>query len=317
VSGDDYLWDGSGTPDPDAVRLERLLARYRYRPGEERLARTEPARSPLRLVVSLVGALAAGLLLWFGFGGAELDGYRVIGIDDVSVARVGDWLTAGDGVAELEIGDLGSVQLEPGTRLRVDDTGKQHHGLFLEKGAIHAEISALAAPRAFQVGSPAGLTIDLGCEYSLEVMENGDTELAVQTGQVSFAFNGREVYVPASAACRSQVGRGPTPPMFDSMPDEKREYILTLHELGAQTGKGGVLYEFGMLKSALDFTDREDALPLFAMMTDPYLDYGLRDSIYERLEDTFYQPPGITKAGILGGDEKMREEWLVEFKRYW
>ena len=26
---DDYLWDGSGTPDPDVQRLERLLGRLR------------------------------------------------------------------------------------------------------------------------------------------------------------------------------------------------------------------------------------------------------------------------------------------------
>jgi hypothetical protein len=28
-SNDDYLWDGSGKPDPEVERLERLLGRFR------------------------------------------------------------------------------------------------------------------------------------------------------------------------------------------------------------------------------------------------------------------------------------------------
>ena len=186
---DDYLWDPSGTPDPETARLEDLLSRYRYEPGQERLPEEPQAPSKLALVVSVAATLAAGLLVWFVFSGGPLDGYRVRGIDDIRVARVGDWLQVGDRAAEVEIGNLGSVELAPGSRLRVDDTGTKVHGLYLEKGKLAAEISAFAAPRAFQVGSPAGLTIDLGCEYTLEVLENGDTKLAVQTGQVSFAFD--------------------------------------------------------------------------------------------------------------------------------
>ena len=29
---DDYLWDGSGEPDPEIEKLERLLGKDRYQP---------------------------------------------------------------------------------------------------------------------------------------------------------------------------------------------------------------------------------------------------------------------------------------------
>ena len=29
---DDYLWDGSGEPDPEIEHLEKVLGQYRYQP---------------------------------------------------------------------------------------------------------------------------------------------------------------------------------------------------------------------------------------------------------------------------------------------
>ena len=41
---DDYLWDGSGEPDPEVVRLESLLAPLRHR-GSAAGAAAAPARA--------------------------------------------------------------------------------------------------------------------------------------------------------------------------------------------------------------------------------------------------------------------------------
>ena len=52
---EDYLWDRSGTPDPDIARLESLLGRYAHRsagappavtPAPRRLAGQWPAKRP-------------------------------------------------------------------------------------------------------------------------------------------------------------------------------------------------------------------------------------------------------------------------------
>lgn len=47
---DDYLWDGSGEPDPEIERLENVLSRYRYQPHSLSPAFAEkliPRRAPL------------------------------------------------------------------------------------------------------------------------------------------------------------------------------------------------------------------------------------------------------------------------------
>jgi len=72
VPDDDYLWDGSGEPDAEIVRLEALLAPYRHKP----LPLVLPARAPaprrlaamalqiLTAAASLVLVAAAG---WFAY----------------------------------------------------------------------------------------------------------------------------------------------------------------------------------------------------------------------------------------------------------
>ena len=44
---DDYLWDGSGEPDPEVQKLENLLGRYRHdqpAPAFDKVAVERPAR---------------------------------------------------------------------------------------------------------------------------------------------------------------------------------------------------------------------------------------------------------------------------------
>ena len=67
---DDYLWDGSGEPDPEVQKLETVLGRYRHNqpaPAFDQVAKTIPMKRGRRflnpgLSVQL-GAIAAILLL--------------------------------------------------------------------------------------------------------------------------------------------------------------------------------------------------------------------------------------------------------------
>jgi hypothetical protein len=87
----DYLWDGTGAPDPEVEQLERLLGRYRHQGRDVR-----PPRSQLRLLraTGALAALAAGVLFYLSF--VTPAGYRVSDhAGDVSYARVGDVLEVG------------------------------------------------------------------------------------------------------------------------------------------------------------------------------------------------------------------------------
>src|SRR5215467_2111266 len=69
---DDYLWDGSGEPDPEVQKLENLLGRYRHdqpAPAFDQVADVQPAKrrwtfASLRFSLPYqLGAVAATLVI--------------------------------------------------------------------------------------------------------------------------------------------------------------------------------------------------------------------------------------------------------------
>ena len=56
--------------------------------------------------------------------------------------------------ALLDIGQIGTVELEPNSRVRLIETDVTEHRLALDRGKIHAKISA--PPRLFFVDTPSG-----------------------------------------------------------------------------------------------------------------------------------------------------------------
>ncbi|MBM3986321.1 MAG: FecR domain-containing protein, partial [Planctomycetes bacterium] len=229
---DEYLWDKSGPPDPEVAALESELARQRW---SGRLpAAPLPARAPRAawrpaLAASLAAAALFGGALWaWSRGGsahvapaqylaqAEAPVYRaeaLAGALSASEFRDGERLvTDATTRARVEVGDIGSLVVEPDSVVRVERPGPAlaadaEHLLWLERGAVTASI--FAAPRLFQLGTPGGLAVDLGCVYTARVQDDGTTSLSVVAGQVSFEAEQRRVTVPSGASTVSRPGRGP------------------------------------------------------------------------------------------------------------
>jgi hypothetical protein len=233
-----YLWDPSAPRTDELVRMEELLRRFRHVPGEPArdpapLARGRELLRGARRALPAAWALAAGLLvalcawLWIAHGSSDAAGYRVEGLDGVTRLSVGRWLETPDGaLVRLAIDDLGMVEVEPQARLIVEERGRALHRLFLERGALEARISA--PPRLFQVGTPAGLSVDLGCRYRLAVDAAGRTDMRVTLGQVSFETDGRRAYVPAGARCRSVRDRGPSSAVWSASTPELLDAVEAL-----------------------------------------------------------------------------------------
>lgn len=318
---DDYLWDKSGEPDADVEALERALRVYRRplpplgeRPGQSPFsASRKKVTVPLFLATAASVALLVGAAAWFGLR-AERAGYAVAAtagaprvdgntIEGRGRLRAGGWLETDAGSkAQIEVGAIGRVEVDPNTRVQMVRARPREHRLALAEGRIHATI--WAPPRLFFVETPSAVAVDLGCAYTLEVDEGGAGLIRVEHGWVGFQYEGRESFIPEKALCRTRPGIGPGTPYYEDAPPGFADALATIDFGADPAGRGAAL------DLVLGRARRADALSLWHLLT--RLDGADRDRVFDRLSALVPPPPGVTRDGIARGSRQMLDQWWDE-----
>jgi hypothetical protein len=309
----DYLWDGSGDPDQEIVRLERVLGTLRHRGTPPAL----PRRRPLvrRILMPATSAAAAVLLIaagaWFVLAGRRtgwdvrsLAGRPVV--DGAAMARegrlgIGEWLvTDAASRARIEVGNIGEVDVDPNTRVQLVESRGREHRLSLERGTIHARI--WAPPRFFFVNTPSATAIDLGCAYTLQVDDAGAGLLRVTEGWVEFERDGRESFIPKGAVCATRPGIGPGTPYYEDAPSGYGAALLLLDFGSPGDSRRAEAFNF-VLASART----RDALTLWHLLARGSFDERAR--VYDRLAALVPPPRGVTRGAVLKGDRAALDRW--------
>jgi len=178
------------------------------------------------------------------------------------------WIETGaDSGVTLRIGQIGTVEVGPHTRLRIIADRPEEHRLALAHGEIRAKISA--PPRLFFVDTAAGTAIDLGCEYSLVSDDIGAGVLRVTRGWVSFQWRGLESLVPAGAMCLTKAHSGPGIPYFEDASDNLKQAVdgaMNLDVILAEARVRDTLTLWHLLSRAAE-TDRERVYARIAALT--------------------------------------------------
>jgi hypothetical protein len=324
----DYLWDRSGEPDVEVRRLEVLLGQFRHDLPAPALPQIERERrwaflSRIRLFPALATAAAAVVLV----GGIALviygrksvpragEGWNVsrvagtprIGQKAVRAERkpsrlgVGQLLETDDhSRASLEASDVGFIEIDQNTRLRLLAMGKGRKQIALDRGTIHAHI--WAPPGEFVVDTPSAMTVDLGCAYTLEVDDSGAGVVRTSLGWVGFKLNGRESFVPSGAACSTRPTIGPGTPYFE---DASAEFRTALARFDFEDKTSQQRAED--ISTLLSQSRKRDALTLWHLLS--RVDEDLRVQVYDRLRKLAPAPAGVTKDGILRLDQPMLDQW--------
>jgi len=204
----------------------------------------------------------------------------------------------------IRVGDIGSVEVEPGTRLRIVADRANEHRLALAHGEIRATISA--PPRLFFVDTAAGTAIDLGCEYTLTDDELGRGLLTVTRGWVSFQWRGVESLVPAGASCRTHPRIGPGIPYFDDAPGTLKQAVENL-SLGKDRAEA--------ISTILAEARVRDTLTLWHLLQR----VGIPDRavVYDRIAALTPVPPGVSRERALQLDPETLKRWKDELAWKW
>jgi hypothetical protein len=330
---DDYLFDGTGVPDPDVERLERALGRLRSNAsmppittnGERRTA--NGVRPTIYLGVRFIGpalAAAAAVVLMVGVtwkNAAPPPAAPVAMSDtaswDVSVLvgtpRVGANALVGDGRiavgqtlttdagsrAAMEVSNIGHVTVDEGTQVRLIESRDGRHRLALDRGTLHASI--VAPPGQFVVNTPSATATDLGCIYSLHVNEDGSGLLSVEAGWVAFEERGRESFVPAGASSRTDRSSGPGTPRYEDAEAAFRDAIDDV-----DSGRDAVR-KAASLRYVLDRARGRDAMTLWHLIS--RVGPADRATVVDALAVRVPLPSAVSREAVLRLDRTALDRW--------
>lgn len=328
---EDYLWDASGTPDPEIQRLESLLAEFR--PADRALVL--PAELPAaprkfralliptltlpRLAAAAVILLAASLTLFFFEppkpapetgpawdvaslqGAPQIDTNAIAADHAVAKLRVGQTLvTDNDSRASLSEADLGEIRIDPNSRVRLVQTDANRKRIQLDVGTIHAAI--WAPPGTFVVDTPSAVATDLGCSYTLHVSPDGSGELHTTYGWVGFHLLGRDAFIPAGAMCSTRPEHGPGTPYFEDATPAFRDAIAQFDSSAEDSPA-----RKASLATILSEAHAHDALSLWHLLS--RTSAAEREQVFARFSVLVPPPQGVTRPGILNLDQSMLDLW--------
>jgi predicted anti-sigma-YlaC factor YlaD len=274
--------------------------------------RPAPARRPLKIALAGAAALALAFgVFWFypraprpGWEVTRIEGAPKIGSKTVGEAgklRVGEWLVTDDSSrAKIQVGEIGQVQVDPGSRVRLVEAKADEHRLALARGKMQAFI--WAPPRQFYVDTPSAEAVDLGCAYTLEVGDDGQGLLSVVAGWVAFKWQGRESFVPALAMCVTRPRLGPGTPYFSDA-SEDFQNALAIFDV-AESGSDA---RSNALQSVLAKSRKRDALTLWHLLARADGDDRLR--VYNRLAELIPPPPQVTPDAVMRVDRAALDLW--------
>jgi len=329
----DYLWDGSGEPDAAVVKLEQTLGKFRHAGRAPELPENfGEARGSQRtlgapaLWFQLAAVAASALIVFSVWGGLRLPSETPAsgvgwGVEQVAGAprvgtksigrpgekgtlRIGQTLeTDRESRASIMVSDVGQVDIDPQTRLRLLESRTSRTRMDLERGTIHAMI--WAPPGQFLVDTPSALAVDLGCAYTLHVDDSGAGLLRTRMGWVGFRLNGRDAFIPAGAVGETRKGIGPGTPYFE---DASEEFRAALRQF--DFAKLSEEDRSAQLSIVLAQARTEDSLTLWHLLS--RANAADRGRVFDRLNAFVPAPAGVTRVGIEQGEQAMLDAWWNE-----
>lgn len=314
---DDYLWDGSGSPDPEVERLEKLLVRFQGNQRAPELPEVADKRRPARIGVlawtlAVVATVFAIFALWYQRAPWRHDSWtvsEVVGsphLDGNVLQQSGHWkpgsLLETDAMsrAELQMPGMGQLEIEPNSQVTLIEANADEQQFRLEHGEIRAVV--IAPPYVFLVHTPSAYAMDMGCAYTLHVNDDGTSLLRVTVGWVDLQHGWRQSLVPEGAAAESRPSIGPGAPYFEDASERFRRAleIVNFDESDAKARSAA-------LTTVLDEARKRDAFTLLNLFK--RVDPEDRGRVYDRLASLVSPPPGVTRDDAINNNERKLGPW--------
>lgn len=217
-------------------------------------------------------------------GSPMIDGLVMKNSDSIGLGQF--IITDDSSRAELYVANLGTVIVEPNSKIKFTKTTEGEHRIELVYGTVDANI--IAKPRSFFVDAGKVSAVDLGCSYKISMDHAGDGLLYVKSGRVSLeTAGGRESLVPEGKFCvlKKDIGPG-TPFRGDTSPQLKKALM------DFDFGNCGNTCVNVILKNA----NKKDAVTLISII--PRVDEEYKNRVYVAASGFCTPPKSLPKDSI-------------------
>ncbi|MEA2165934.1 MAG: hypothetical protein QOK37_4061 [Thermoanaerobaculia bacterium] len=298
----DYLWDGSGDPEPsdaDIRKLEELLGRYRSAapmPDFRRVAVLQRRRWPM--VAAAAAAIIAAVITSMFLLRPRASEWRITAIEGMPSIpdrslRSGDVLRT-DAASRIRIQSrsIGVIDVGRGSTVRLIESRKGRQRIALDVGVIHARTTS--PPGVFVVDTPSARAIDLGCEYELSIAPGGRGELHVISGWVDLTRQWEQSLVPQGASAQVGPQGQISAPVFD---DADPRFRVAVREFAQKHD----------LATILTLARKRDAFTLLNLFRLTTPDESTR--LYDRLNELVPAPLPVRREAVRNWQPSATELW--------
>ncbi len=306
-----YEHDARAAPADAAFEesLARVGASLRHRGSLPDLSRPGAPRPSLRGILAL-GALTLAIAAAAFFlrpTGQAWDVQVIAGSPTIdgrpgaSQLRETQWLTTAAGErATLTVPSIGTVTIEPGSRVRLVRSRQKQQHMELARGTLHAFITA--PPRLFVVDTPAARATDMGCIYTLRVEPDGTTLLSVAVGWVELSGKGGVTRVSAGLECRTSA---------DGVVALPRAKASSLPEAQLAAFDPARI-DAGALDALLASCGQPDGITLWHILQ--RVPEPRRAAVLDRLAALYPAPPDAPRENALALDRTALEAWWNQLR---
>jgi hypothetical protein len=223
-------------------------------------------------------------------GTPRIDGAGILSSGNARLA-VGQVLeTDSTARAQVRIGGIGVMEVEPGSRVKLLDTRARHHRVALEYGAISAH--TWAPPFSFGIATPSSQAMDMGCAFELRVNADGYGLLRVTSGWVALELDDLQSMIPAGAEAATRPGLGPGTAYFSDARPQFKEALATFDTSPADSAARAQAVD-----AILAGARFHDALTLLNLLHKVPL--AERERLLDRLSQFVPIPDGYSREDIL------------------
>jgi hypothetical protein len=218
--------------------------------------------------------------------------------------------------AELAVARIGSLQIAPGSAVKLLVSRSGRHRIELEHGRVQARI--WAPPGYFGISAGPMRVVDLGCEFILERNVDGSGNLRVLSGWVQQHVGGQEQLVPAGHALNFSANAASTP-LRDDAPATLREAVAALDQALLRNADVDRLAQLAGVV-AMSARDADHYTLMSLLLRDPSLAAG---PLYPRLAQALRMPANDSahRTDWVAGDHAAIELWWRRLpsqpKRWW